>query len=140
MGIIRKLRFVNKYRNIFIGITVFFLFYWFKFTGKSFVKQKGKNPLDDLKAESFADALYIAMHDDFTDWDSIKSVFEQIDKEGYKQIFNVFGQRRYVNILGGHGTDVPFIGQKLNLTQWLNYELWDSEKQTVNELLNYSIF
>tara|TARA_B110000114_G_C14967812_1_gene347108 strand:+ start:192 stop:608 length:417 start_codon:yes stop_codon:yes gene_type:complete len=99
-----------------------------------------KNPLTDNQVTSYIDILKTAMGDEWTDYDSIIGVFEKIDSDGYFQIYNAWGTKKYINMLGGHSTDMPFFGESLNLTQWLNNECNESTKEKITELIDFTIF
>jgi len=98
-----------------------------------------QNPLTNNETITYIDILTVAMADSFTDYDAIIGVFEKIDKDGYFQIYNAFGTKRYIDMFGGLSTDT-FFGENLNLTQWLNNECNDSTKERITELIDFTLF
>lgn len=137
LTIIKKTLFNKK--GFIIIIILFFIYLINKLLNIP-KKLQTENPLTENETTSYIDILKVAMGDTFTDYDAIIRVFQNIDKEGYFQIYNAWGTKRYINMLGGLSTDIPLFGEALNLTQWLNNECNDSTKEKITELLDFTIF
>lgn len=94
------------------------------------------NPLTDLQAQNYADGLHVAMGSGSPDFERIKVIFSKLNRDSFKQVYNAFGLRSYLDMFGGHGTDLPF-ATKLNLLQWLNVDLDEEQKKELNSLHPY---
>jgi hypothetical protein len=77
-----------------------------------------------------ADALELAMFDAGTDEAIIYSTFQDLENNAdFDSLFNAFGVRTYT------GDWLPTPWMSGNLVQWLNYELDESERERVNEIM-----
>ncbi|WP_299621075.1 hypothetical protein [uncultured Tenacibaculum sp.] len=125
---------MSKTVKIILALLAFiFISLYFYFKGKysSFAPVSSTNPLTDLQASKYADELHVAMGSIGTDFNTIESVFSVLDEDSYRQVYNVFGTRGYIDVLGS-GTDLPGATQ-LNLTQWLKSELTSYEVDVVKK-------
>lgn len=107
---------INKFRN-----------------GKAFVPVFTLGILSELEARNYADSLHVAMGSVGTDFLVIESVLSKLNKDTYKQVYNAFSKRGYIDILGV-GIDILF-PKKLNLNQWFNSEL--SKEQRLKIIRDY---
>lgn len=124
---------MSKTIKIIIGIfAAIFVPLYFYFKGKSsdsFSPVSSTNPLTDLESSRYADELHVAMASMGTDFEVIKSVLSKLNDSSYRQVYNSFGTRGYIDIIGS-GTDLPLATQ-LNLTQWFKSELTSYQSEFI---------
>lgn len=118
----------------FIGFFAIFG-YWlfFKPKNKTLDSLSTTNPLSYEDSKKYADALHVAMGSTFLDYETIKTVLSKLNADSYKQVYNTFGLRGYIDLFGGHGTDLPMATQ-LNLFQWFNEEVTGSRRKEIEKL------
>jgi hypothetical protein len=92
--------------------------------------------LTSQESNTYADSLHVSMASVGTDFETIKDVFLNIkNQKNYNKVYNSFGTRGYVPVIGVGKSIGDF--SKLNLNQWLYEELTREEFEFLKE--NYSI-
>ncbi|WGH76139.1 hypothetical protein P8625_02935 [Tenacibaculum tangerinum] len=127
---------IQKYALLIGGLLLLFIlfFQYLKsfFNSKKFGFDDYSNSLDengatidDSKAYRLADILHVSMASIGTDFESIKIALSGLSPSDYAKVYNRFGTRGYIDIVGV-GTNLP-TATKLNLTQWFQSELTNYE-------------
>ena len=97
--------------------------------GKPFIPVTTLGSLSEIESRNYADSLHVAMGSMGTDFEVIVSVLSKLNSSTYKQVYNSFNKRGYLDVLGV-GIDVLY-PKMLNLTQWLNSELSTSQRAVI---------
>lgn len=98
----------------------------------------GKGAISDNLAKQYASILYVAMGSVGTDFATILEVFKSINEQSYYKVYNAFGDKGYVDIVGV-GIDI-LLPKKLNLIEWLRSELKPSQVVELKKVANYLPF
>ncbi|MFL0100170.1 hypothetical protein [Tenacibaculum maritimum] len=89
--------------------------------------------ISDTLATSIAESLHKSMAAwGGTDEDYIFNVFENITLQDFNKVYNAFGKRPYLNIVGVATTEG--IGENIDLFGWLKYELTSSEFEYLSKI------
>jgi hypothetical protein len=92
-----------------------------------------KVTISDSVANSYANQLYNAMKNAGTDEDLIYSVFQKIEKkDDFRKVYNAFGKKSYYNFGSPTISAWLFGYDDLDLIEWLNKELGNSNFKTYN--------
>ena len=134
---IYKVKKVYKYRYV-IGIISLVGVY---FISKLFSprKRKSTNPLSSDKSQEIADSLLGAMDQSGTDEQLIADNLKGLNLDSFNQVYNSFGQHRYVSFVGGHKSNMIW-DSSLNLTQWFDKELTNQDKAEIQLKLMFKLF
>ncbi|WP_271404999.1 hypothetical protein [Tenacibaculum soleae] len=98
----------------------------------------GNGAVSDNLAKQYASILYVAMGSIGTDFGAILEVFKSINEQSYYKVYNAFGDKGYMDVIGV-GIDILW-PKKLNLTEWLRSELTSNQLVELKKVANYLPF
>jgi hypothetical protein len=131
-GLLRSKKFLY-----FIGAII--LYFLVKNVFETPDKRESTNPLTNDEANRISDLLLLAMDKSGTDEDKILELLIPLNADSFNQVYNSFGNVRFVSFLGGHKSLMPW-DNELNLLQWFDQELNNSDKAEIQNKLNFKLF
>tara|TARA_B100000809_G_scaffold193396_1_gene192332 strand:- start:955 stop:1371 length:417 start_codon:yes stop_codon:yes gene_type:complete len=135
---IRTIRKGFKYRYIALIAVLFVAYGLNKILGGS-GKRTTTNPLPKDKALEISDALLSAMDQMGTDENAIIENLKGLDLDGFNQVSNTFGKKRWVSFVGGHLSYMPW-DSNLTLLGWFDKELSEADKTQIQEAITFKLF
>ena len=112
------------------GVVVAIVYVGYRLYANRFVSAGYNTKVDpanisDAQAQAKADAVYTALFGIGADFEAVKEALAGLNQNGFIKVYNAFGKRKPAFIFGN----------EMTLTEWLNDQLSNSEKEELRFLI-----